>query len=82
MFAWEALKLNHTVAVAKARLDNLVAMATDYRQARAVRLFVSAMRRRLPDADGTLARSDFEDWCHRALAQADELDPIKTWRGS
>jgi len=24
-----------------------------------------------------LARSDFEDWCHWALAQADELDPIK-----
>jgi hypothetical protein len=52
-------------------------MATDYRQARAIRLFVSAMRRRARDSDGELARFGFEDWCHWALAQADELDPAK-----
>jgi hypothetical protein len=35
------------------------------------------MRRRSRDADGALARIDFEDWCHWALAQADQLDPAK-----
>jgi hypothetical protein len=59
------------------RIDDLLGVATDYRQARTIRLFVSAMRRRSGDADGALARIDFEDWCHGALAQADELDPAK-----
>jgi hypothetical protein len=72
--AAEVAKQNHADAVAKARLDNLLGMATDYQQARAIRLFVSAMRRSR-GADG--ARIDFEDWCHWALAQADDLDPAK-----
>jgi hypothetical protein len=65
------------VAVSKARLDNLIGKATDYRQAQVIRRLVGAMRRRSPDADGTLARIDFEDWCRWALAQADDLDPAR-----
>jgi hypothetical protein len=40
-------------------------------------LFVGAMRRRLRDGDAALARDDFEDWCHWALTEADNLDPAK-----
>jgi hypothetical protein len=56
---------------------NLLGMASDYRQARAIRLFVGAIRRRLRDAEGTLEGARIEDWCRWALAQADELDPAK-----
>jgi hypothetical protein len=65
------------VAVGKVRLDNLLGMASNYRQARAIRLFVGAMRRRLRDGDGALARDGFEDWCRWALTEADNLDPAK-----
>jgi hypothetical protein len=53
-------------------------MASDYRQARAIRLFVGAMRQRLRDGDGTLARDGFEDSCHWALT--DNLDPANNDR--
>jgi hypothetical protein len=66
-------------AASKARLDNLIGMATDYRQAQVIRLFVGAMRRRSLDADGALARKEFEVWCNWALAEADELDPTKSF---
>jgi hypothetical protein len=69
---------NHAAAVAKARLNHLLTMAKDYRQARTIRLFVGAMRRRSHDADRGLVEKDFEDWCHWALAEADELDPAKS----
>jgi hypothetical protein len=73
----EAAARNHDVAVGKARKDNLLGMATDYRQARTIRLFVSAMRRRSHEANGMVRQTDFEDWCDWALAQADDLDPVK-----
>jgi hypothetical protein len=69
----------NAAAVGKARLDNLLGMASDYRQARAIRLFVAAMRRRCRDGDGFLALDGFEDWCRWALAEADTLDPAKNW---
>jgi hypothetical protein len=46
----------NAVAVGKARLPNLLGMTSDSRQARAIRLFVGAMRRRLRDKDGAMAR--------------------------
>jgi hypothetical protein len=55
--AAEVAKQNHAGAVAKERLDNLLGMATDYRQARAIRLFVSAMRRRSRDAEFSFVHS-------------------------
>lgn len=67
----------NAVAVGKVRLDNLLGMASDYRQARAIRLFVGAMRRRLRDGEDAPARDGFEDWCHWALTEADNLDPAK-----
>jgi hypothetical protein len=67
----------NAVAVGKARLDSLLGMASDYRQARAIRRFVGAIRRRLRDGDGALAWDGFEDWCHWALTEADKLDPAK-----
>jgi hypothetical protein len=73
----EATALANAVAVKKGRLDNLLGRASDYRQARAIRLFVGAIRRRFRDAEGTLEEARFEDWCRWALAQADELDPAK-----
>jgi hypothetical protein len=73
----EATALASVVAVEKRRLDNLLGMASDYRQARAIRLFVAAIRRRLREAEGTLNGAGLEDWCRWALAQADELDPAK-----
>jgi hypothetical protein len=69
----------HAVAVGKARLDNLLGMASDYRQARAIRLFVGAMRRRWRDGEDLLALDGFEDWCCWALAEADRLDPAKNF---
>ena len=73
----EAAARTHDVAVGKARKDNLLGMATDYRRARTIRLFVSAMRRRFREANGMVRQADFEDWCDWALAQADDLDPVK-----
>jgi hypothetical protein len=35
------------------------------------------MRRRFREANGMLRQADFEDWCDWALAQADDLDPVK-----
>jgi hypothetical protein len=64
------------LAIAKARRDDLLGMATDYRQARTIRLFVAALRRRSSEADGARG-PDFEDWCRWALAEADALDPAK-----
>ena len=73
----EATALANAVAREKGRLDNLLGMASDYRQARAIRLFVGTIQQRLRDAEGTLDGARFEDWCRWALAQADELDPAK-----
>jgi hypothetical protein len=75
--ATEVARRTQAVAVARARLDKLLGMAADYRQARTIRLFIGAMRRRSRDADSAVARIDFEDWCHWALAEADKLDPAK-----
>jgi Resolvase, N terminal domain len=38
---------------------------------------VLVVRRRSPDADGTLPQIEFEVWCRWALARADDLDPAK-----
>jgi hypothetical protein len=73
----EAAAHTHDLAVGKARKDNLLGMATNYRQARTIRLFVSAMRRRFDEANGIVTQADFEDWCDWALAQAGDLDPVK-----
>lgn len=67
----------NAAAVGKARLDNLLGMASDYGQARAIRLFVGAMRRRWREGDGVMALDGFEDWCRWALTEADALDPAK-----
>ena len=69
----------NAVAVANARLDNLLGMASDCRQPRAIRLFIGALRRRLRDGDGARARDGFEDWWHWALTEADNLDPAKNF---
>jgi hypothetical protein len=75
----EATALANAVAVEMGRLDNLLGMA-DYRQARAIRLFVGAIRRRL------VLRKSY--WMDRVLKiGADGLWPKqtsltrqKTWR--
>jgi len=54
-------------------------MASDYRHARAIWLFVGATRRRSRDGDGVLALNRFEDWCRWALAEGDTLDPAKNF---
>ena len=59
-------------------------MATDYRQARTIRLFVSAMRRRFREANGMVTQIDFDHWCDWALAQADVAgdDLVQTFAGN
>jgi len=52
-------------------------MASDYRQARAIRAFRRCHATTIADRDAALARDDFEDWCHWALTEADNLDPAK-----
>jgi hypothetical protein len=73
----EAAAHDHGVALRRARRENLFGMVTDYRRARTIRLFVSAMRRRFSEGSGMVAQADFEGWCDWALVQADDLDPVK-----
>jgi hypothetical protein len=77
--AAEVVERATAIAAGKAKLDNLLGMASDYRQARAIRLFVGAMRRRWRHGNGELAPSSFEDWCRWALAEADTIDPAKNF---
>jgi hypothetical protein len=77
----EAAARAYDVAIGKARKDDLLGMATDYRKARTVRLFVSAMRHRFDEVNRIVTQTDFEDWCDWALAQADDLDPAKNLEG-
>lgn len=72
----EVAAQNQTLALAKARRDELLGMATDYRQARTIRLFVAALRLRSSEGDGSCGEA-FEDWCRWAVAEADKLDPAK-----
>jgi hypothetical protein len=55
-------------------------MAADYCQARSIRLFVAAVRRRSSGACGAWGEA-FENWCRWALTESDKLDPAKTQRG-
>jgi hypothetical protein len=64
-------------AIGRARTENLLGMARNYGQARTIRLFVSAMRRRFQVESRMATQADFDGWCDRALAQADDLDPVR-----
>jgi hypothetical protein len=72
---------NQAIALAKERLGDLLKMAENLRHAQDIRVLVKAMRTPSPRFDSHLAKDRFENWCRWALAQADELDPVRRAKG-
>src|ERR1700694_5450577 len=68
---------NQAIALAKEKLHDLFKMADNLRHAQDIRALVKAMRVPSSHFDNHLAKGRFENWCRWALAQADELDPVK-----
>jgi hypothetical protein len=68
---------NQALALAKERLSDLLKMAGNLRQAQDIRALVEAMKDTSFDFRNASTKDRFRDWCLWALAQADELDPVK-----
>jgi hypothetical protein len=72
---------NQAIALAKKRLGDLSKMAENLQHAQDIRVLVKAMRTPSPRFDSHLAKDRFQNWCRWALAQADELDPVRKANG-
>lgn len=63
----------------KERIDRLLGEARSLRQANDIRDYVDAVRAAARQS-GQLSQEELERWCTWALAQADRIDPIRSFR--
>jgi hypothetical protein len=68
---------NQAIALAKEQLHELFKMGENLRHAQEIRTLVKAMRDISHDFSNPRAKDRFENWSRWALAQADELDPVR-----
>jgi hypothetical protein len=73
----EVAASNQANALAKEQLHELFKMVENLRHAQEIRTLVKAMKDMSHDFSNLPAKDRFENWSRWALAQADELDPVR-----